>query len=132
MEDILAPMTPRAKAQPVNRIFTGTRGSTIKRPKQSYPMAFHEPSVALPSLVAASSSFDGLLADSSDDGEDWTGNGTPNQQLFGNTDEGEGTYENEAPSMTLRDILLRSDTTQFDLLGESPLQFCRRFNVDIP
>lgn len=32
-------------------------------------------------------------------------------------DDDRGQYYAEAPSMTLRDILLRADTTQFDLLG---------------
>ncbi|KAF9461511.1 hypothetical protein BDZ94DRAFT_1221281 [Collybia nuda] len=118
MENIIVPVTPKPKAPPVNRIFTGTKGSTAKRPKQSYPMVFHEPSVALPLLIAASTSLDGLLVDSSDEEGDLTDQGTPNQKLFDNTADGNEGYENEAPSMTLRDILLRADTTDFDLLDE--------------
>ncbi|KAF5383838.1 hypothetical protein D9615_003855 [Tricholomella constricta] len=96
MEEELPPMTPKAKRTPVNRIFTGTKGgSTIKRPKHSFPMVFQEPAVPLPSLVSASTSFDDLMADS---------------------DEDSGSYTNEESSMTLREILLSSDTTQFDLL----------------
>lgn len=129
MENILVPMTPKAKLPPVNRIFTGTRGSTIKRPKQSYPMAFHEPSVALPSLAAASASFDGLLMDSSDEEDEWTDQGTPNQKLFDDIDDKNEEYENETPSMTLRDILLRADTTQFDLLGELGQDFHLGFYI---
>jgi len=95
-------MTPKNKPKPVNRIFTGTKGgSTIKRPKQSYPIVFQEPAVPLPSLVSASSSFDDLLADSDAD------------------DESES-YAGEAPSMTLREILLSADTTQFALLEDEP------------
>lgn len=87
-------MTPKARPKPVNRIFTGTRGgSTIKRPKQSFPMVFQEPAVPLPSLVSASASFDGI-ADDSDE------------------------YMEEGRSMTLREILLGADTTQFALLSE--------------
>jgi hypothetical protein len=129
-EDLHAPVTPRVKGTPINRIFTGTKGSTVKRPKQSYPMALHEPSVALPSLVSSSSSFNNLLTDATDDDDDnddfWI-NGQINgsgrfqeAQVEANmVDDDDDVYFEEGPSMTLRDILLRADTTQFDLLGKS-------------
>ncbi|KAF8074586.1 hypothetical protein FPV67DRAFT_1474082 [Lyophyllum atratum] len=101
-EEDLAPMTPKAKPKPVNRIFTGKKGgSTMKRPKQSYPMVFQEPAVPLPSLVSGSTSFDDLLA-------------------YSDADDDSGLYTDEAPSMTLREILLSADTTQFALLEDEP------------
>ena len=124
-------MTPKVKGTPLRRIFTGTKGSTVKRPKQSYPMAFHEPAVALPSLVSPSSSFNDLLVDATDDDddEDWMNGQTNGSAQFqearaeehladGNGDD----YLDEGPSMTLRDILLRADMTQFDLLGKCGFQ----------
>lgn len=123
MEDAQTPSTPRAKAKPVNRIFTGKHSSTVKRPKQSFPLMFKESGIALPSLVLASLSFDGLLTDSDDD--EW-----PVEARFGaqsgrssakGEDDDDATDYDEAPSMTLRDILLKADTTHFELLGGSYL-----------
>jgi hypothetical protein len=125
-EDPHAPVTPKVKSTPVYRIFTGTKGSTVKMPKQSYPMAFHEPPIALPSLVSSSSSFDDLLTDATydDDGNHdcWMAeqvNGSNrSQEVQREVQVDADGYTDEGPSMTLHDILLRADTTQFDLLGK--------------
>lgn len=67
--------------------------------------------------------------DSSDEEDEWTDQGTPNQKLFDDIDDKNEEYENETPSMTLRDILLRADTTQFDLLGELGQDFHLGFYI---
>lgn len=129
-EDPHAPMTPRVKGTPVHRIFTGTKSSTVKRQKQSYPMTFHEPPIALPSLVSSSSSFNDLLANVTDNGNvnHVNHDGWKNRRNNGSSwlqearaevdmvDDDANDYSDEGPSMTLRDILLQADTTQFDLL----------------
>ncbi|TFK39587.1 hypothetical protein BDQ12DRAFT_665401 [Crucibulum laeve] len=114
--------TPRSKR--VNRIYTaGTpkpkgNQSTLKKPKLSFPMALlAESGVPLPSLVSGSDSFGDMMlgSDDEDEDEEWNSN-----SLGGaiHVEEGEEVYEDEAPSMTLRDILLNVDTTQFDLLDD--------------
>jgi hypothetical protein len=90
-------------------------------------MALREPSVALPSLVSSSSSFNDLLTDDDDDNDDFWINGRINgsgrfqeaQAEVLVVDDDDDVYLEEGPSMTLRDILLRADMTQFDLLGKS-------------
>ncbi|RDB23829.1 hypothetical protein Hypma_008945 [Hypsizygus marmoreus] len=122
------PMTPKGRTPKPNRIFTGTRtktfrsgggGSTVKKqPKKSYPIVFEEPRVGLPSLLGAGESFDALFGDGdgSEDEDDWGGAGWGKRK---DGEEGGGEeYVDEAPSMTLRDILLSADTTQFDLLDD--------------
>lgn len=96
-------------------------------------MALHEPSIALPSLVSSSLSFDNLLVmdDDDDNDNDWSErvNGSSQSQ---ETQAGVNLVHynvdhrlEEGPSMTLRDILLQADTTQFDLLGKTSLSgFC--------
>lgn len=116
----------------MHRIFTGTKSSTVKRQKQSYPMTFHEPPIALPSLVSSSSSFNDLLANVTDNGNvnHVNHDGWKNRRNNGSSwlqearaevdmvDDDANDYSDEGPSMTLRDILLQADTTQFDLLGK--------------
>jgi hypothetical protein len=86
-------------------------------------MSFQEPPVALPSLVSSSSSFTDLLTNTTDDDDGWMGGPSDRSGRFlkpevkvANDDADD--YLDEAPSMTLRDILLRADMTQFDLLGK--------------
>ncbi|KAG6910057.1 hypothetical protein DXG01_013503 [Tephrocybe rancida] len=117
--DVLYPMSPITKTPgtvKVNRIFTGSRGgSTLRRPpKQSFPGVFMEPAVPLPSLVAASESFEGMGGwMSDDDADEDLGLGLE----AGGDGEGEG-YQGDGSSMTLKDILLSADTTDFALMGE--------------
>ena len=88
-------------------------------------MALREPSVSLPSLVSSSSPFN-LLVDITDDDDDnddaWSEqinrSGQFQVQVNAVHDDTNDHLE-EAPSMTLRDILLQADTTQFDLLGKT-------------
>lgn len=132
-EDFLVAMTPRPGK--VNRIITsGTQESTAKRPKHSFPMPPHGPGVALPSLLSDSPMRNDLLDYEQDEGWSRMISTDPapdspiahESQLGGsisepdtNDDENED-VEYEGHSMTLRDILLRADTTQFDLLGKLP------------
>ena len=90
-------------------------------------MALHEPSIALPSLVSSSLSFDNLLVMDDDDDNDngWSERVNGSSQ-FQETQAGVNLVHynvdhrlEEGPSMTLRDILLQADTTQFDLLGKT-------------
>ncbi|KAG5643375.1 hypothetical protein DXG03_001023 [Asterophora parasitica] len=114
-EEELHHMTPKPKTPRVNRIFTGARGgSTVKRPKQPFPMVFKEPAVPLPSLVSGSTSFDDFIADSDDDegGSVYKGNETAGEARA------DDEYRQEEPSMTLREILLSADTTQFALMED--------------
>ncbi|GLB43260.1 hypothetical protein LshimejAT787_1301610 [Lyophyllum shimeji] len=107
-EEDLMPVTPK-KPKPANRIWTSGRKdgstSTVNRPKVSYPGVFEEPAMPLPSLTSASPSFDELLAD---------------RTSYDDIGDGGEAYpdEGEAPSMTLREILLNADTTQFALLED--------------
>jgi hypothetical protein len=99
-------------------------------------MIFHEPSVALPSLVSFSSSFNDLLTNATDDDNDDDGGWMNGQvdvsrqlheaRVVVNATDVDVDYLDEGPSMTLRDILLQADMTQFDLLGKylSRSSFC--------
>lgn len=90
-------------------------------------MVFHEPSVALPSLISSSSSFDDLLTDATDDDDNDDGwmdgqvgasRRLHEARVIVKAADVDNDYPDEGPSMTLRDILLQADMTQFDLLGK--------------
>ena len=118
--------TPKRK-QPINRIWTADSAkpkSTAKKgtPRDSFPMAalLIEPAMSLPSLLTSSllhGDEDGDLNSMTptfarrDSAASWLGDDD-------GVDDGDG---DDPPSMTLRDILLHADTSQFDLLGEHDL-----------
>lgn len=129
-EDFLVAMTPRPDK--VNRIITsGTKESTAKRPKHSFPMPLHDPGVTLPSLLSDFPMRNDLVDYEQDEG--WSrvisaaARPNPHNSRLNSSisepdpdDEENEDFEYEGHSMTLRDILLRADTTQFDLLGKLP------------
>lgn len=125
-EDFLVAMTPKPGSGAVNRIFTtGTKGSTMKRKgRQTFQMPLHELDVGLPSLLSLSTaSMSELMPDGTDslsqgEGEEQSHTLNPQQDKY-REEEVDVDYFQEAPSMTLRDILLRAgDNVHMDLLGK--------------
>lgn len=90
--------------------------STVKGPKRSFPMPIVEP-VAVPSFSTSESLDDEWTDDEEKMIIPSSGDSHWDQVDHDDDDDDRGQYYAEAPSMTLRDILLRADTTQFDLLG---------------
>jgi hypothetical protein len=81
-------------------------------------MPIDEPAVALPPLISSTSSLNDFVQEGTDyrqENDRSTHEPDPDDESSD-----DDLYNKEAPSMTLRDILLRADTTQFDLLGMSP------------
>ncbi|KAF9449310.1 hypothetical protein P691DRAFT_703357 [Macrolepiota fuliginosa MF-IS2] len=117
-------MTPRSKAPP-NRLWTsGQKGTprAIKRSRKSIMLTFEEPLAVLPLVPATSTGSMSLLDDEDDDGDLLRGNGMM-QRLPGSGTEVElGGYstDGERPqaSMTLRELLLAADTSNFDLIDD--------------
>ena len=124
--------TPKVKTK-INRIWTsGTPKSIIKNtPRESFPMTdlLLEPALSLPSLLSTTfldPDVDGLEQD-----VDFTP--TANRRdsgQFGNAshanEDEEDFFDNDPPSMTLREILLNADTSQFHLLGLFEIFFIAR------
>jgi len=124
LDDVEPAAAVTSKSKAALRLNTKTRASTGTKPKHSFPVPIDEPVEALPSLISSSS-----LQDFSQDGTDheqtsdvgtqdpWRRQGQKKRDLGQESTEDEGLYYKEVPSMTLRDILLGADTTQFHLLG---------------